>query len=356
MAIRQRNNRFQVYWNNPFSGKRESVTVDTKPEAIKQDALIKYELQFEREKFRPVETVTREVRQTEQTLEDAFFLFLKEKRYTKQRLNWVLYAGRDALNMFGSLPISGITYQQLCQFKSDIMAHDEWKSSTKYSKLYVLKSVLKWAFDRELLESPVRFPDLPRLEYEKFIPPTPEEIDRIMTVAPLHIQRVIVIGCQTGMRIGPCELFRLRWSDVDIFRKCIRVPAAKKNKSEPWRDIPIRESLVRIIGLWKMMDEQKGMEYVINYRGKPVSTIRYGWLAALQRAGIDRKIRPYDLRHAFATWAIAAGSDPGTVAKLMGHTDTNMIYKHYQYVLTEQKRKAVESLPDVVHVPERMCL
>lgn len=53
------------------------------------------------------------------------------------------------------------------------------------------------------------------------------------------------------------------------------------------------------------------------------------------------------LRHAFATDAIANGADMGTVAKLMGHANIDMVFKHYQHVATAQKRQAVESLPEL---------
>ncbi len=54
---------------------------------------------------------------------------------------------------------------------------------------------------------------------------------------------------------------------------------------------------------------------------------------------------PYSLRHKFATDLLAAGTDPGTVAKLMGHTSTDMIFAHYQHVMTKQKIQAIEALP-----------
>lgn len=72
-------------------------------------------------------------------------------------------------------------------------------------------------------------------------------------------------------------------------------------------------------------------------------------------AGIARRIRPYDLRHAFATELIAGGVDVGTVAKLMGHSTPTMLLTHYQHVMDRQKRTAVESLPDIGHVPKSMC-
>lgn len=70
---------------------------------------------------------------------------------------------------------------------------------------------------------------------------------------------------------------------------------------------------------------------------------------------ITRRIRPYDLRHTFATELIAAGTDIGTVAKLMGHSTPTMLLKHYQYVMDTQKRNAIEALPELLFVPKAMC-
>ena len=44
---------------------------------------------------------------------------------------------------------------------------------------------------------------------------------------------------------------------------------------------------------------------------------------------------------------VAAGVDVGTVAKLMGHSTPIMLLNHYQYVMDQQKRAAVEAMPDV---------
>ncbi|MBQ7456176.1 MAG: tyrosine-type recombinase/integrase [Desulfovibrio sp.] len=89
-----------------------------------------------------------------------------------------------------------------------------------------------------------------------------------------------------------------------------------------------------------------------DFKGKKVADISTGWHATLKRAGIERRIRPYDLRHAFGTELIAAGVDVGTVAKLMGHSNPVMLLTHYQYVMDRQKKEAIESLPKFGHVPE----
>ena len=192
------------------------------------------------------------------------------------------------------------------------------------------------------------------MEYEHFIPPTQHEITLIFAHASEHVRRVIVLGSQMGIRVGPSELFDLKWVDVDIENSVIHLRAAKKNRAEPIRDIPIRKALIKELQSWRDMDRAQGAEYVIHFMGKPIKSIQRGWKAALRRAGIARNIRPYDLRHAFATEAIAAGADIGTVAKLMGHTSLTMILKHYQHVLNSQKVATMEAIPEPKYVAESM--
>jgi len=356
MAIRQTpSGKFQVYWNNPFTGKRESVTVENRKEAEKRDALVKYQLVHERDLFRRDEAT--EKKPTIHCLESAFFLYLREKQFNKKSLRWQLDAMREALQMFGNSELSAITAHELKTLKALLLGKG-WKGTTVRGHLSVLRTVLNWCVRNELLETIPRFPDLPKAEYEHFIPPTVDELRAMMDAAAPHIKRVIILGSQFGVRVGQSELFKLKWLDVDLVRQVIRVPAARKNVHESWREVPIRQSLLPVFREWRDSDMAAGWSgEVIHYERSPVSTIKTAWTAMLRRAGITRRIRPYDLRHAFATEAIAAGADIGTIAKLMGHRSPEMILEHYQHVMDRQKKQAVESLPDLFpHVPKYMCL
>jgi integrase len=163
-------------------------------------------------------------------------------------------------------------------------------------------------------------------------------------VASAHIQRVVIIGSKTGIRVGPSELFKLRWDNFDFRRGVITVEAAKKNAQEPIREVPIREDLIELFQFWKVEDNQAGIPWVIHFHGKPVSHVRRAWAETLRKAGITRELTPYCLRHLFATEALAAQVDVGTVAKIMGHSSPLMVLKHYQHVMTRQKKEAVEAL------------
>lgn len=343
MAIRKRPHRnYEVYWNNPFTGKRESLTVATEEEARKQDALKKYQLRFERERFRPA--VEPETAPAAHTLEGAYYLYLKEKQFSKKSLSWQLSCMKTPLQMLGQKELSNITAQDLLTVKRALEAA-QVKPVTVRSRLSVLRTVLRWCFANELIEAMPRFPTLPPAIYEHIVPPSQAELAAMYEVAPDIIRRVIVLGAFMGMRVGPSEMFRLLWQDVDFPQRLVRVPSSEKNKHEPWREVPIRDEIMPLMQSWQSRDYAAGhTTHVVHYRGKPVTSVKRSWNTALKDAGL-RAFTPYALRHAFATNLLAAGVDAGTVARLMGHTSTDMIFAHYQHVIDSQKRQAIAALP-----------
>ena len=354
MAVRERKGRaspWQCYWNNPLTGKRECANFSTRQEAEKHDSLIKHRIKFERESFKGEEKEEKEL--TELTLETCYLQYLKEKQFSKKGIEWQMDAMRYPLRKIGMLSVNSITRKHLEQIKDDMLSMPVKASSTR-CRLSVLRTVIRWCAARGYME-PVEFPKLPPAQYERFVPPTPEELESIVAVAAPHIVRAVVLGAQCGVRVGPSEMFSLTWEDVDLVRGVLRVHGAKKNPNAPWREVPIRESLLPLFCQWKQEDDAKGVIYIIHHRGQKVQKIKRAWMAALRRAEITRRIRPYDLRHAFATELIAGGADIGTVAKLMGHSSPTMLLHHYQYVMDRQKRAAVEALPDFVYVSKSMC-
>ena len=357
MAIRERKGRaspWQCYWNNPLTGKRECANFATRQEAEKHDSLIKHRIKFDRESFQGEEKGDDTDDTAEElTLQSCYLLYLREKQFSRKGLDWQRDSMRIPLKKLGALPLASITKRHLEALKEEMLAMPVKPASTR-GRLSVLRTLLRWCSAHSFMP-PLEFPPLPPANYERFIPPTPEELNALLAVAAPHIVRVIVLGAQCGVRVGPSELFRLTWGDVDFTRRILRVHGARKNPHAPWREVPIRESLAPLFEAWHREDAAKGIPYLVSHKGRPVQKIKTAWEAALRRAGITRRIRPYDLRHAFATELIAGGVDIGTVAKLMGHSSPAMLLTHYQYVMDGQKRAAVEALPELSSVPKAMC-
>ena len=353
MAIRYRQQRkhWEVYWRNPYTLKTQTATFQDQGEAVKHDAWIKFKLKHEKEYFLPTD---KEKQKADDSLEAVYYLYLKERQFSVKMLNWNMPAMKLPLELIGRKRIGAITKADLAGVLAKHLA-SSIKTVTARDRMKVLFTVLRWAKKRGLLSSLPDFPELPQAHYRPIEIPTQAEVQAMLDVAPLHLQRIIIIAVNTGIRVGPSELFRLRWADVDIDRAVIRVKAAAKNPKEPVREVPIRSDLMRLFRLWQEEDAMRGVEYVCHYDGKPVHCIKTAWSTCLRMAGIKRAITPYCLRHLFATEAIAAGTDIGTVAKLMGHASPDMVLEHYQHVLTRQKKAAVESLP-ALHLYGLECM
>ena len=115
MAIRmiKRAKPYQVYWNNPYTGKRESATFATLKEAEKHDALITYRLKFEKESFlaeAQAEVVPQAPKQAT-TLEEVCDAYLEAKGVYKdeKKLRWRMEGLKLPLELFGSKPIANLT-------------------------------------------------------------------------------------------------------------------------------------------------------------------------------------------------------------------------------------------------------
>jgi len=173
--------------------------------------------------------------------------------------------------------------------------------------------------------------------------PSVDERNRIWAGAEPHLRRAIILATCTGARVGASELFSIRWEHVDFAGQTITIWSAEKNRAMPYRVLDVPAELLSILAAWRAEDGV-GITHIIHYAGKPIKSIKRSWATALRRAGITRRIRPYDMRHFFATEAIRNGADLKAVAEILGHANMTMILKHYQHTIREQKRTAMNAI------------
>ena len=254
------------------------------------------------------------------------------------------------LRLFSAVQAARLTCEDILRFMEEQRARG-LRQTTINRRVSILHSALRWAVRMELLpRDPLAALRLPRASSRRVPPPTPRELRRISRAAAPHLQRVIVIGVYCGPRIGPSELFRLRWQDIDLERCVIRMPNADKGTRDTTRELPIRKALLPLLRQWRREDAAIGASHVIHWRGRQVRTVHKAWHTALRKAGMQQKFSPYCLRHAYATYSIANGAPLKSLARLMGHSDANMILKVYQHTLEDQGRKTVEMMPDVLEL------
>lgn len=349
MAITKLNRRskpYRVYWRNPYTQKTQTKHFDSLREARKHDSLVKHWLEFEPEMLAP-ETET-QASGDDLTVSAVVWAYLKDRQLKPKSLRDTIYHLKAVLSEIGTVPISELNKKHMRGLVSALRDRG-LKMNGINRKVSIVKSALNWAEDAEVISTnPVRRFSCPRGPDEKVPPPSPEELQKMISVAPPHLQRVIVLGVSFGLRIGESELLKLKWDDVDMARWRVRVWSADKNKEMPWRDLDIKRSLRPMFAEWRIVDQAAGANHLIHWKGRPVGSIKKAWAATLRRAGITRRIRPYDLRHAHATEALAAGADVKAVSENMGHQNTDMIHRHYQHVLVKQRKAALEATPDLV--------
>lgn len=336
---------YRVYWRNPYSKKIETKHFLTLVEAKEHDSLVKHWLKFEPERFAPEDDLPAA---TGLTVESIVWGYLKDRQLKPKSLRDTIHHLKAVLPEIGHVLIADLTKAHMRGLVNALRERG-LKSNGINRKVSIIKAALNWAEAVELIEaSPIRTFSCPRGPDVQIPPPSSSELEAMLAVAPPHIQRVIILGLSFGLRIGESELFRMTWDDVDLSLWRLRVWSAEKNVRAQWRELGIRESLRPVFLAWKTADDAAGVRHLISWRGKPVTTIKIAWASTLQRAGITRRIRPYDLRHAHATEALAHGADIKAVSENMGHADTSMIHRHYQHVLVKQRAEALEAVPDLV--------
>lgn len=348
MAIRVKRSGYEVYYRDPVTGKQRSRYFKTRREAEKEERRIKYMLEFDRVKLVEEDADRTPLPPMPEPPQEAYTL-------SDAAQDWLKWNNTDKLTgllsivvkRFGSLDVRTITTQTLSQCVLRLQ-RDGLTATSVAREMVALMSLLRIAETMGIIsELPVK-PRLAHGQAEQFIPPSEEELALLYDNASPVLQRVIVLGAYFGMRVGPCELFSVKWSDIDLDNWVIRLRAAKKNHREPVRVLPIPQKFRAMFTQWYEADGKDPDVRIVPYNTPLGYTT---WNNLLKKAGITRKIRPYDLRHAFATNALRRGIDIGTVAKLMGHTSTTMVVKYYQYVGDSDKLKALEKIAQCMDSP-----
>lgn len=218
--------------------------------------------------------------------------------------------------------------------------------TTATHRARLLRTVFFWSVETGRLQaSPLAGMRLPRPKARRIEPPTRGEALRMYRVAAPHVRRVIVLGMAAGPRIGPSELFRLRWVDVDLSAGEMHMPNAAKGARDDSRLVPIRDDVLPLMRSWAREDATINCPWVIHWHGKPVRCIGHAWHQAREAAGIARRITPYSLRHAMPTEALEHGADVQAVAEVMGHADPTMLLRVYQHSRYRLRKKAVNAAP-----------
>lgn len=180
--------------------------------------------------------------------------------------------------------------------------------------------------------------DMPRIGRSLPKTLTEDEVDALLraphTDEPLgHRDRAMLeLLYATGLRVS--ELISLKQSQVNFNQGVLRIVG----KGDRERLIPLGEEAQRwlrnfIDGPRMEILLERQTDYLFPTRRGDRMTRQAFWHIIkryAQKAGIDKKLSPHSLRHAFATHLLNRGADLRVVQLLLGHSDlsTTQIYTH----------------------------
>lgn len=258
----------------------------------------------------------------------------------------------------GEKRVNDITKADILNFRSTLAKDPKRKTSplkaaTINKIMTPLRMLMNEAADRYEFTSPYR--GIKSLKAQKIDvePFTLEEVRLILANVRLDFRAYFTVRFFTGMRTG--EVDGLQWKYVDFDRRQIliretvvddKLTYTKTDGSQ--REIQMSQPVYD--ALLSQRAVTRGEQFVFATRtGTPLkhnNVTKRVWYPLLRYLGLKPR-RPYQTRHTAATLWLAAGESPEWIARQMGHTTTEMLFRVYsRYVpnLTRQDGSAFDRL------------
>jgi integrase len=239
--------------------------------------------------------------------------------------------------IFGHLRPDQITVEHSRQHTANRTAAGI-KPGTIWTELGHLSTVFKWARDRHLID---RRPIVER-------PPKPAPKDRYLTheeiqtllATPMahHLRVAILLMLSTAAR--PTAAMELTWDRVDFERRQIdlRTDADGPRKG--------RAIIAMNNGLFAALSDAKKVsmsEYVIEWSGNPVKSIKTALNTATEAAGL-KGVTPHVFRHTAAVHLAAAGHSMAKISQYLGHSDQRVTERVYARFAPDHMRDEAATL------------
>ncbi len=149
------------------------------------------------------------------------------------------------------------------------------------------------------------------------------------------IRLLMLTGCRRS------EIQRLRWEHVDLHAGELRLPDTKTGG----RTIPLAPSAVRLLASLPRQDDNPWV-IVGRRRGAHLTDLERPWRRIRARAALH-DVRLHDLRHSFASRALALGEGLPMIGKLLGHTQVQTTAR-YAHLARDTMKASVARIGDSI--------
>jgi integrase len=262
----------------------------------------------------------------------------------------------------------------------DEKSKDGFSPQTVANIRTVLRSALSQAVKWNLVSrNSAALVNAPRIPHKRIEPLDPEHARKLLETAKGgRFEAIYTVALTLGMRRG--EVLGLRWSDIDMDGRAIRVNQSmqrlstgssdKGKKSElqatetktdgSRRTIALPDSVVRALRAHRARQAQDrlvaGMSWkdqdlvFTNRTGRPIEPIllHRDYKALLKKAELPVTLRFHDLRHSAASLLLAQGVHPRAIMELLGHSSIAVTMNVYGHVMPAMMRDAADKMDELL--------
>ena len=262
---------------------------------------------------------------------------------------------------FGGKAVHAIKKTDLLTFRSSLAKvryGKDGQSSLSVARInqimILLRMILEEASDRHEFEMPYK--NIKNLKQARpdVNPFTLAEVWLILKHVRADYKPYYTIRFFTGMRTS--EIDGLKWDCINFDRREISIREALVNgEMGPTKTLGSQRDIAISQLVYDALLEQKARTYgkseflFCNSQGNPMeyrNVNRRVWKPTLALLGLKHR-RAYQTRHTAATLWLAAGENPEWIARQMGHSSTEMLFRVYsRYVpdITRQDGSAMDNL------------
>ena len=221
----------------------------------------------------------------------------------------------------------------------------------------MLHEALKYAVCEHLIISnPTNNTTIPKSNYAPKQILNDDELDRFMKAIESDElwYDFFYTEITTGLRRG--EICALKWCDIDdntgtlkICRTATKTDTGDTKTIAGNREILLPPSTAELL---KKRKEKSISEWIFHNPYCPEKhtdpNTAYAHLKKLLKKAELPSIRFHDLRHTFATHALASGVDAKTLSEILGHTNASFTLDTYTHVTTDMQRIAASIVGNII--------
>lgn len=277
-----------------------------------------------------------EARPVGDTVGDLVESYLTDKDKTAIRSVDLRGAWKQARATFAHLRPDQIT-REVCRGYRDERYRAGRKPNTVRKELEVVRAALNFhkRGDKAVFELPP--PPPPK---ERYL--SKDEVRKLLKATRKypHLRAFVALSVSTGARQS--ALLELTWDRVDMNRRMIKLSLGQAidEQMKSRAVVPMNRRAYRYL---RVLQAAATSPYVIEWGGDRVRSVKKGFAAACERAGISG-VTPHVLRHTAASWMAMAAIPMFDISRYLGHSDTRVTERRYAKLSPEYLRTAAKAL------------